>query len=123
MAIYMDVRKLGVLGEDMAVEDYLKDGYTLLCRNYHSRYGEIDIILKGHGFVVFSEVKLRKRGSFVTPSEAVTYNKQCKIIATAEKWLYENPEGLQPRFDVVELWHENGGVFDLRRIENAFGAL
>ena len=46
----------GRLGEDAAADYLLKKGYAILCRNYHSRYGEIDIIAKKGSLLSFVAV-------------------------------------------------------------------
>lgn len=120
MAEITDKKLLGKLGEDTAAEQYICDGYEVIARNYHSRYGEIDLVLQGRGFIVFAEVKLRKNGSLVSPAQSVSYNKQRKLILTAESYLMHSPSKLQPRFDVVEVVHDGGRILSCNRIEDAF---
>ena len=77
----------GKIGED-AVEKYLKNnGYEILERNFHSRWGEIDIIAKKEKCIVFVEVKTRKSVKYGTPAEFVTGTKIKKIIKTAVLYL------------------------------------
>ena len=113
-------RVTGDLGEDFAVKYFEKRGYKLLCRNYHSRYGEIDIIVQDEDFVIFVEVKTRKSFSLVSPAQAVDYNKQKKICLTAMQYINESGTELQPRFDVFEVWQNAGRVFKFNHIEYAF---
>ncbi len=113
-------RKKGDMGEDMALEMYLKNGYELVERNYNSQYGEIDIILKNDELIVFSEVKTRDISAIARPSDSVDKRKQKKILAAAEVFLSENPCELQPRFDIVEVVL-NGRETSIELIENAFG--
>ena len=42
----MEKVNIGSWGEDRACEYLIANGMTIICRNYHSRYGEIDIIAK-----------------------------------------------------------------------------
>lgn len=94
----------GQLGERQ-VESYLtREGYAILCRNYRTRYGEIDLICADAFYVAFVEVKTRTGHRFGTPREAVTHSKQKKIVLAAQQWLIEHPTHLQPRFDVAEVW-------------------
>lgn len=116
----LSVKQLGAAGELAAAKKYMSDGYRVLECNYHSRYGEIDIIASGKGCIIFAEVKLRVQGSRVSPAQAVTYNKQQKLIITAQRWLLNNPCELQPRFDVVEVIHRDGEILSVERIEDAF---
>lgn len=99
----MDKLEKGRLGEDAVCRLLQQRGHEILERNYHRRCGEIDIISKCGGFVIFTEVKSRKRGSMVSGLEAVDFRKQAKIIRTADLWLSDNDTGLQPRYDIAEV--------------------
>lgn len=99
----MDRQEKGKLGEDVVCRLLEQRGHEILARNYHRRCGEVDIISKCGGFVVFTEVKARKRGSMVSGLEAVNRSKQVKIIRTADLWLSDNDTGLQPRYDIAEV--------------------
>ncbi len=106
----------GKTGEDRA-EEFLKNkGYEILERNYHSRYGEIDIIAKKNGCVVFIEVKTRKSTAYGRPCEFVTPKKMEKIIKTA--MIYLKNQEVEMRFDVIEVYTKN---WEIEHIENAFG--
>lgn len=108
----------GKFGED-AVCEYIKEyNYEILKRNYHSRYGEIDIIAKDNECIAFIEVKTRKSTAFGTPAEFVTKNKMKKIIKTAIVYL-ENKD-CEMRFDVAEVYLKNNG-YEINYIKNAFG--
>ena len=98
----MDKLEKGRLGEDAVCSFLEQRGHEIIARNYHRRCGEIDIISKCGGFVVFTEVKSRKRGSMISGLEAVNLRKQVKIIRTADLWLSDNDPGLQPRYDIAE---------------------
>lgn len=53
----MDSIFKGTICENMAVKFYTKKGYKVLKRNYRTREGEIDIILRKDDTIVFAEVK------------------------------------------------------------------
>ena len=55
----------GHLYETEAVRRLENSGYTILERNYNTRYGEIDIIASNEKYRVFAEVKERKLGAQV----------------------------------------------------------
>ena len=75
--------RLGILGEDAAVEHYRRRGYRLLARNWTCRIGELDLVLARGSTVVFCEVKARSGSAFGGPHEAVTWRKQRKLRALA----------------------------------------
>ncbi len=63
--------------------------------------GEIDIVARRRGVLVFVEVKARER--LADAAEAIGKRQQSRIIAAAEFWLAGHPEDAagDMRFDVV----------------------
>lgn len=119
----MDNRS-GKMGEEYAAQILTGKGYQILHRNYHSRFGEIDIIAQNEQFIVFVEVKTRVEHFLVHPFEAITVSKQNKIRKTAAAYLAEHPTALQPRFDAVALLTDSSGkqVVSVEYLESAFEA-
>lgn len=118
----MDNRS-GKLGEDFTAQLLLEGGYELLARNYHSRWGELDIIARKGSYIVFVEVKTRRPSSLVHPLESVTVQKQEKIVKTALHFLESHPEyqSLQCRFDVAAVRAVTAKRMELEDyLENAF---
>ena len=113
----MTRRDVGAAGERFAAALYRKAGYAVAACNYACRFGEIDIICENAEYIVFAEVKARDLSSAYLPREAVTPQKQRRIIRSAEHYLMQNP-----RFDVVELTLHGGRVADWTILDNAFGA-
>ncbi|MDD6237054.1 MAG: YraN family protein [Clostridiales bacterium] len=113
----------GEIGEN-AVASYLEEqGYDIIGQNYHSRYGEIDIIAEQGNIIAFVEVKARGPKSKGAPAEAVTLAKQKKILQTALLYLQETQSTLQPRFDVAEVFFTSGSgtqISEIRYIADAF---
>ena len=115
----MKSNTLGKIGEK-AVKNYLRlRFYTILKCNYHSKYGEIDIIAKRFGYLAFVEVKTRSENSFGEPSEYVDKLKQQKIIKTAYSYVFHHPHNLTYRFDVAEVRNVKGKL-KINYIKNAF---
>jgi len=111
----------GDFGERLAIDFLRNNGYSFIARGFRSYYGEIDLIVRDEKYIVFVEVKLRKDAAFASAREHVCKSKQGKIISTANIWLDLNKTGLQPRFDVVEIYApENNSVPEIIHIENAF---
>ncbi len=110
----MSTRETGAKGEEFAADTLKKRGLKILCRNYYTRYGEIDIIAEDKDCIAFVEVRCRKAGAIVDPAQSVTPSKQQKIIKSAVQYLLEHPSALQPRFDVFEIETERSGPFRVR---------
>ena len=114
---------LGAWGEALAA-DYLRGKrYQLVAAGYHSRFGEIDLIVKDRKYLVFVEVKLRKNADFAQAMEYVDRRKQDKIRMTASIYLSQNPTTLQPRFDVIEIYAPQGMTTlkpEIYHMEDAF---
>lgn len=113
----MNKRQLGSRYEDMAAAYLIKRGFSIVDRNYRSRQGEIDIIAREGGYIVFIEVKFRKDGKKGAPEEAVDWKKQEKIRNTARYYLYSHGYGDNTpcRFDVISILGE-----EIHLIFNAF---
>ena len=118
----MDNRLLGRWGEQQAASYLKKKGYAIEGMNFSCRMGEVDIIARKRGFIVFVEVKLRKNADFAQAREFVTHSKQERIKTAAAIWLSQNESELQPRFDVIEIYapEGSGGRISIEHIENAF---
>lgn len=99
---------LGRYGEALAAEYLRKKGCRILAMNYRTRLGELDVIAADRRYVIFAEVKLRKNAAFAEAREFVTFAKRQKLAAAAEEWLQKNPQKLQPRFDVIEIYAPDG---------------
>ena len=96
-------KKIGDLGEKLALDYMLRNGFRHILSNYHSRYGEIDIICENEKYIVFVEVKSRRKGTEYHGVEAVDRNKRIKILKTSFDYILKNPTEKQPRFDVIEV--------------------
>lgn len=90
-------------------------------RNYRTRYGELDLILRSGGTLVFVEVKLRRGREFGDPVEAVTQRKRAAVRSMAEQYLAERePDFEELRFDVVGILASRSGQPTIRHIQDAF---
>jgi putative endonuclease len=117
----MDARQRGKWGEELALAYLNNKNYITISRGYRSRFGEIDLIVRNKGFIVFVEVKLRKNAVFAQAREFVGREKQKKIRMTASLWLASHNTKLQPRFDVIEVYApDDKATPEIIHIENAF---
>jgi len=101
-------RELGRLGEERAADYLRKRGYHILARNYYTRYGELDIICKKGGELVFVEVKTRRGPSHGWPEEAITPRKIEHLRTAAAVYLDTvGPSFRGIRFDVITILLED----------------
>jgi putative endonuclease len=114
-------QKLGQAGEALAERHLKKMGYRILERNYRTRLGEIDLIARDNGTLVFVEVKTRRSEKYGSPRFAITPHKQKKLSVTALSYLKQTCQiDCKARFDVV-LINTGGGAPQIETIQNAFG--
>lgn len=112
----------GIEGEAAAEQYLLQRGYEIIEQNFHSQQGEIDLITKEGGFLVFVEVKNYSFRSLGSPLGAVTRGKKQSLIHAARTYMYK--KGLQDtfcRFDVVTIWRRPDGSRAVELYKNAFG--
>jgi putative endonuclease len=98
----MKPKPLGRKGERLAASYFRERGWEILERNYRTRLGEIDLIGRDHGTLVFVEVKTRTVTDFARPDESVTQRKQAKLRRLVEEYLVKhNLESSDVRCDVL----------------------
>ena len=108
-------RALGRIGEDLACDHLRRKGYEIVARGFRLFRGEIDIIARDGGTLVFVEVKARADEEFGRPEEAVTPSKQRQVRRIAQGYLVEHPRGQAGcRFDVVSVLYR--GPDDVRLV-------
>lgn len=95
-------QRFGKFGEDLACLELEKREYVILERRYRTQHGELDIVARHGEYLVFVEVKARQDGSFGDPEEAVTLQKQQRLVWMATDYLARSGLGeVACRFDVV----------------------
>lgn len=114
----MDV---GKLGEYIARRHLETNGHVVLCQNWHSREGEIDLVTKDGDQIVFVEVKARTSHAFGWPEENITPVKRRRLQKTA--WEYLDAHELMEtdwRIDVIAIdLSANGRLERLEHYKNA----
>lgn len=119
----MKTRDIGILGERLAAKYLEEHGYRVMDTNYHSRDGEIDVVVTRDGITVFVEVRTKTSLDFGTPEESVTSRKKQKILLTAQDYAQKHnlaESSWRIDFIAVELdkeWH----VRRIGHIESAVG--
>lgn len=118
-----DPHLIGKRAEQQALQLLTGHGLQLVARNWHSRFGEIDLIMQEHATLVFVEVRYRSHSGYAGPIESVTKVKQQKIITTASLFLQQHPGWQQHdcRFDIVGVTG-TGHSLTLNWLRHAFDA-
>ena len=113
----MNNRKQGNEFEKIAADYLEKQGMTIIKTNFYCKMGEVDIIAKDEGYLVFVEVKYRTSAAKGSGLEAVNLYKMRKISRVADFYMYSHRlyDNTSVRFDVIAI--EEG---HLKHIKNAF---
>jgi putative endonuclease len=83
--------------------DYLvRQGLSVIERNFRVKGGEIDLICRDGKTTVFVEVRLRTRSDFGGAAASITATKQARLILAARHWLLRHGE-TPCRFDCMLL--------------------
>lgn len=101
---------------------WLQDrGLHILERNFRASTGEIDIIARETGTLVFVEVRARSHGGYAGAAESVTAAKRKRIVHTAQLYLQQHRALAQApcRFDVIAFEPPQSGA-GIRWIRSAF---
>lgn len=93
-----------------------------MARNYNTRGGELDLVMREADTLVFVEVRFRKSDAYGTPAETVTRSKQQKLLRTAQLFLLAHKDWQHKpcRFDIVAARPGESGL-QFEWIKNAFG--
>lgn len=107
LKIMAEHNEIGKIGENITYTFLMKHGFSVLERNYRTRYGEVDIIAKKDNILRFVEVKSVKVRSFdhihtlpVKPEDNLTKDKWFKIVVSSETYLQHKNISLETRWQV-----------------------
>jgi len=90
---YIEARNRGIQGEKYAQNYLFAQGYHVLMTNFHSKFGEIDIIAQKNNILIFFEVKTRSVNyTFGLPEESFTKTKFFRIKKTIYKFFEKFPK-------------------------------
>ena len=109
---------------ERAAESFLRRrGLRTLARNFHSRFGEIDLVMLEEPVLVFVEVRYRRNDRHGSGADTVTRNKQLRLVSAARQYLRHHADHARRacRFDVVSIGNGTEGA-ELQWIRAAFDA-
>jgi putative endonuclease len=127
----MDRREIGRRGEDLAADHLLRRGFSIVERNFRTRWGELDIVAFDGRTLVFCEVKSRRcatqsqqRELAAVPFESLHPRKRHQVRRMANVWMsnrLERPYAPLVRFDAIGVTFEaHGELVRLDHLEGAF---
>ncbi|TCS41730.1 YraN family protein [Reinekea marinisedimentorum] len=95
----------GSQAESLAARTVSEAGLKVIQQNFHSRFGEIDLICRDGNELIFVEVRYRSSAGFGGAAASVTTAKQKKITKAAQYFILTNPalSSLFMRFDVIAI--------------------
>ena len=114
--------KTGAIGEELAREYLVKQGFAILETNYRKGRYEVDIIAYKEGLIVFAEVKTRTNMDYGDPEDFVDRRKQRAYIHMANNYVIEHNREEEVRFDIIAVAIGATG-HHINHIEDAFSAI
>ena len=112
--------ELGMRGERLALQELKRLGYRIVERNYRCALGEIDVVARHRGTLVFVEIKTRRTGDVGYAKEAVDAGKRRRISRAALAYIRDNGAwDTSARFDVVAVSLASGTP-EVEVVTNAF---
>jgi putative endonuclease len=128
----MDRREIGRRGEELAADHLARRGFSIIERNFRTRFGELDIVAFDGRTLVFCEVKSRRCSgaqSRCGQTAALAFQslhprKRHQVRRMANIWMsnrLERPYAPLVRFDAIGVTFEAGGeLVSLDHLEGAF---
>jgi putative endonuclease len=109
----------GQRAEDCALAYLQAQGLALVERNYRCRGGEIDLVMRDGGKIVFVEVRFRSSQRFGGALASVGNRKQARLIHAASHYLATKRIDRPARFDVAAVSPDQGKLA-IQWIKDAF---
>jgi len=112
-------KQLGAKAEQAAERYLVAKGLKLLTRNFNSRFGEVDLIMRDKKSLVFIEVRMRNNPKFGSAFDSVDIHKQQRLYRAACYYLITQKveQNCPMRFDVIAV---NSTNFSIEWLKNAF---
>jgi putative endonuclease len=105
----------GARAEAQAARFLAARGLTIVARNFRTRHGEIDLIARDGGTLVFVEVRRRASARFGGAAASITAAKQARWTLAARAYLARFGEPPPCRFDAVLLDGPDPPTIDWQR--------
>jgi putative endonuclease len=105
-------RDAGARAEDAACAFLERHGLAIVARNVRSRFGEIDVVAREGGTLVFVEVRLRRSQAFGGAAGSITAAKRARLAAAAQSYLAQIGHEPDCRIDALLLGAPDGGAIE-----------
>ncbi len=115
-----DHNKLGLLGETIAADHLIFNGYEIKERNWRRQKAEVDLIAVKENLWVFIEVKTRSSTAFGRPEEFITERKLEMVADAAGAYLEANDLQVEIRIDVIGIVLQSDHQFTLNHFEDVY---
>ena len=112
------MNQIGREAESRAAEFLRARGLKIIERNWHCRFGEIDLVAREGETLVFVEVRSRASRTYGGAIESISTAKRRSLTATANSYLARCREEHPCRFDALLIEAEGR----IEWIRNAFDA-
>ncbi len=110
---------LGKLGEELAVDYLIENGYEILETNWTFQKAEVDIIAKKNTILAVVEVKTRSSIDFGLPQDFVKPKKINLLVKAINEYVIINDLDIEVRFDIVAI-HVCERNVKIEHLEEAF---
>lgn len=111
--------ELGELGEQLAVDFLIENGYKILERNYRYMKAEVDIIAQKKDVLAVIEVKTRSTTHFGDPQDFVNPKKIKLLLSAIDYYVVQRDLDLDVRFDIVAVIYQKDNT-KIEHLEDAF---
>lgn len=111
--------ELGKKGEQLAISFLLKNGYTILDKNWRFQKAEVDIIARKDETLAVVEVKTRSSIDFGNPQDFVNPKKIKLLVSAIDEYVISKDLEVNVRFDIIAIVSEKGN-FTIEHLEDAF---
>ncbi len=111
--------ELGNLGENIATNHLISEGYEILERQWHYKHKEIDIIAQKANTIFIVEVKTRSSENYSSASDLITEKKIEFLAEASEAYLETIDFDGDLQFDVIVIYADDES-YKIEHIANAF---
>ncbi len=113
------MQSIGEWGEELAIAHLRKLKFTILERNYHASYAEVDIIAMEGDVLVFVEVKTRHIRQAEVAS-VVSEGQRSRLAQAAAIYMNEIGHSWEIRFDLIEVQYHDRHNYNVRLRKDFF---